>query len=224
MEAPFNRNFPLKVLIADDELLHREGIKALLNQVDFIDVEVEVSSGSEILASLEKEPVDIILMDIDMPGMNGIDATKQVKMYYPSTRILILSMYDNLEFILDVLRAGASGYVLKNAENLDLPSAVRALAMGSAYYSEAISNKLCDYLAQTTNSTPEERKKNLPALTQREMEVLNLIGQEYTNGEIAEKLFISANTVLTHRKNLLKKLDVRNTAGLIKSATKLGII
>ncbi|MEQ9438218.1 MAG: response regulator transcription factor [Cyclobacteriaceae bacterium] len=224
MQANFSRTTPLKVLIADDQRLYREGIKALLNAEDFIDIEVEVSSGTELLASLKQYSVDIILMDIDMPGMNGIEATRQVKTQYPDTRILILSMYDHLEFILDVLRAGASGYVLKDADNLDLPAAIKALAGGSSYYSEAISSKLCNYLVQVSSPGLEAYLEDPPALTQREQEVLTLIGQEYTNHEIAEKLFISPNTVLTHRKNLLKKLYARNTAGLIKSATKLGFI
>jgi DNA-binding NarL/FixJ family response regulator len=215
---------PIKVLIADDQQLYREGIKSLLNQEKSIRVEIEVSSGSEIMNYLQQHPVDIILMDIDMPGMNGIEATRNVKESYPATRILILSMYDQLEFILDVLQAGASGYVLKDDQNLDLPSAIKALGSGSAYYSETVAKKLADYLTQIHNPSLAANLENPPSLTQREQEILSLIGQEYTNEEIAEQLFISINTVLTHRKHLLKKLNARNTAGLIVSATKLGLI
>lgn len=215
---------PTKVLIADDQRLYREGIKSLLNQEESIQVEIEVSSGAEIMSYLQQHPVDIILMDIDMPGMNGIEATRKVKQAYPDTRILILSMHDQLEFILEVIQAGASGYVLKDVQNLDLPSAIKVLISGNSYYSEAIAKKLSNYLVQIHDPSLVSNMDNPPAITQREQEVLSLIGQGYTNEEIGEKLFISTNTVLTHRKHLLKKLNARNTADLVKSATKLGLI
>ncbi len=214
----------IKVLIADDHKLYRTGIKSLLENEKDIDISIEVSSGVEVLEKLRQQPVDIILMDIDMPDMNGIEATRAVKESYPDTRILILSMYDNLEYILDVLKAGASGYLLKSSESLDLISAIKALALGSSYYSEKVSNKLCEYLNQV-NLTPEPLPVDgQPAVTKRELEILKLIGKEFTNQEIANQLFISTNTVFTHRKNLMKKLDARNTAGLIHSASKYGMI
>ena len=215
----------IKVLIADDHKLYREGIKSLLEDDKDIHISIEVSSGAEILEKLVNNPIDIILMDIDMPDMNGIEATKVVKEHYPDTRILILSMYDDLEFILDVLKAGASGYLLKSSESLDLIGAIKALALGSCFYSEKISNKLCDYLNQVNQvAAPVIHTSDKPSLTKREQEILELIGKEYTNQEIAEELFISTNTVFTHRKNLMKKLSVRNTAGLIRYASKYGII
>ncbi len=222
----------IKILIADDHKLYREGIKSLLEDEENIDISIEVSSGVEVLEKLKKQPVDIILMDIDMPDMNGIEATRAVKELYPETRILILSMYDNLEFILDVLKAGASGYLLKSTESLDLVSAIKALALGSCYYSEKVSNKLCEYLNQINVNAFSDDKAAVaqPVLTQqanltkRELEILQLIGKEYTNQEIADELFISTNTVFTHRKNLMKKLNVRNMAGLIRYASKYGII
>lgn len=224
MTAKLTPAHPIKVLIADDQHLYREGIKSLLHQEKSISVEIAVSSGSEIIDYLQEHPVDIILMDIDMPGMNGMEATRNVKEAYPAIRILILSMHDQLEFILEVLQAGASGYVLKDAQNLDLPSAIKALGAGNAYYSETVSKKLSNYLVQVHNPALVANTENPPNLTQREQEVLSLIGKEHTNEEIAEQLFISINTVLTHRKNLLNKLNARNTAGLIMTATKLGFI
>ncbi len=212
---------PIRVLVADDHQLYREGIKTLLENDDTITVTLEASSGTAILQELADHPVDVVLMDIDMPGMDGVEATQRVKRQHPDTRILILSMYDDLQFILRVLKAGASGYLLKETENLDLANAIRALAIGSSYYSERISDKLCDYLA---NPTPAVPSADAPSLTKREAEILQLIAQEYTNTEIAEKLFISSNTVFTHRKNLLDKLDTRNTAGLIRVAAKLGLL
>ncbi len=214
----------IKILIADDHKLYRTGIKSLLENEKDIDISIEVSSGVEVLEKLKQQPVDIILMDIDMPDMNGIEATRAVKESYPDTRILILSMYDNLEYILDVLKAGASGYLLKSSESLDLISAIKALALGSSYYSEKVSNKLCEYLNQVNLRTEPLPVDGQPALTKREMEILKLIGKEYTNQEIADQVFISTNTVFTHRKNLMKKLDARNTAGLIGAASKYGMI
>ena len=215
----------IKVLIADDHKLYREGIKALLDGEEDIEIILEANNGEAILQTLAEHPVDIILMDIDMPGMGGVEATQAVRQQYPNTRILILSMYDDIDFILKVLKAGASGYLLKESENLDLHSAIKALAIGSCYYSDKISSKLSHYLVQLNETEPvAEIEEDAPALTKREQEVLALIGKEYTNAEIADKLFISTNTVFTHRKNLIKKLNARNTAGLIRSATKFGFI
>lgn len=218
----------IKVLIADDHKLYREGIKSLLHDEEDIAISVEVSSGREVLEKLEQQPIDIILMDIDMPDMNGVEATKAVKLRYPDMRILILSMHDDLEFILDVLKAGASGYLLKSSESLDLISAIKALVLGSSYYSERVSSKLCDYLNHINQPVAASPKpaasEDIANLTRREKEILELIGKEYTNQEIADELFISTNTVFTHRKNLMKKLNVRNTAGLIHFASKNGMI
>ena len=212
---------PICVLVADDHQLYRAGVRALLEHDEGITITIEVSDGTAILQALAQQPVDIVLMDIDMPGMDGVEATRLVKEQYPATKILILSMYDDLESILKVLKAGASGYLLKEAENLDLPNAIKALAIGSSYYSEKITAKLCDYLAEVTPRIPPT---DIPQLTPRELQILRLIGEEFTNGEIAEKLFISGNTVFTHRKNLLSKLNVRNTAGLIRNASQFGLL
>ena len=214
---------PIRVLVADDHQLYRAGIKALLEHEPDIDITLEANDGSAILQKLAEHPVDIVLMDIDMPGMNGVEATRLVKEHHPSIRILILSMYDDLDFILKVLKAGASGYLLKEAENLDLASAIKALAIGSSYYSEKISAKLCDYLVDLTPPPPRPAV-DTPQLTKRELQILRLIGEEFTNGEIAKKLFISDNTVFTHRKNLLSKLNARNTAGLIRNASQYGLL
>ena len=214
---------PIRVLVADDHQLYRAGIKSLLEHDPDITITLEASDGTAILQKLAQQPVDIVLMDIDMPGMNGVEATRRVKEQYPTIKILILSMYDDLDFILKVLKAGASGYLLKESENLDLASAIKALAIGSSYYSEKISTRLCDYLAEVNVSAPP-RPANLPQLTNREQEILQLIAEEFTNTEIAERLFISDNTVYTHRKNLLGKLNARNTAGLIRSASQFGLL
>ena len=214
---------PIRVLVADDHRLYREGIKALLEDNEDIAITLEASNGSAILEKLAQCSVDVVLMDIDMPGMNGVEATRRVKESFPKTRILILSMYDNLEFILEVMQAGASGYLLKETEHLDLENAIKALALGSSYYSQKIAEKLTSYLTQINIPAPSPPPDS-PALTKRELEILKLISEEFTNTEIAEQLFISENTVFTHRRNLLGKLSARNTAGLIRSAAQFGLL
>lgn len=210
----------IRVLIADDHKLFREGIKSLLKEENGITVEVEVSNGAEILQKLESQTIDIVLMDIDMPQMNGITATHIIKEKFPDIKILVLSSYSELKFILDVMRAGASGYLVKDAENMDLVTAIRTLVQGNTYFSHKIAENLFTHLRESP-----ENKAELPEdihLTEREKEILQLIAGEYTNQEIADRLFISTNTVFTHRKNLLKKFNARNTAGLIKYASTYG--
>ena len=212
----------IRVLIADDHKLFREGIKSILKEESDISIEGEVSNGKEIVQKLESQPIDIILMDIDMPEMDGVTATRMVKERFPDTQVLILSTYNDLKFILEVMRAGASGYLVKDAENLDLINAIKTLAQGNSYFSHKIAKNLSGYLKDLPNHKPV-----LPSdihLTNREKEILQLIAKEYTNHEIADKLYISTNTVFTHRKNLLKKFNARNPAGLVKYAAEYGIL
>jgi len=212
----------IRVLIADDHKLFREGIKSILKEDSNIQVVVEATNGIEILQKLEMEPVDIILMDIDMPQMDGVMATRKVKEKFPDTKVLILSGYHNVKFILDVMNAGASGYLVKDAENLDLINAIQALSQGNSYLSKKIAEQLSAYLKELPGH--KEIIHEQIHLTGREKEILILISEEYTNQEIAEKLFISSNTVFTHRKNLLKKFNARNTAGLIKQAIESKVL
>lgn len=212
----------IRILIADDHKLFREGIKSILKEESCIKVVGEAGSGAEIIQKLETNNIDIILMDIDMPQMDGLIATRIIKERFPDTKILILSGYNDLKYILEVMRAGASGYLVKDAENLDLVNAIKTLAQGNAYYSHKIAEKLTDYLRNSL-STPSLPLTGV-TLTQREKEILQLIAEEFTNQEIADQLFISTNTVFTHRKNLLKKFNVRNTAGLIKHAAEYGLL
>ncbi len=212
----------IRILIADDHKLFREGIKSILKEESAIRIEAEAGSGREILQKLETNEIDIILMDIDMPQMDGITTTYMVKETFPDTKILILSGYDDLKYILEVMSAGASGYLVKDAENLDLVNAIKTLAQGNAYYSHKIAEKLAEHLRNLQTKAP------LPfgdiTLTKREKEILQLIAREFTNQEIADQLYISTNTVFTHRKNLLKKFNARNTAGLIKYAAEYGLL
>lgn len=211
----------IKVLIADDHRVFRDGIKALLEKCEDIEVVAEASDGDEVLTKLKDLQVDVIIMDLDMGNTNGIETTQLVKEHFPTVNILVLSMHGTHNYILRVLDAGAIGYILKNAGKDELVTAIRSVSNGDSYFSREVSTTLIEHLHKPSGN----RKKNekLP-LTDRETEILKLIAQEYSNPEIADKLFISIRTVDTHRRNLLEKLKVKNTAGLVKYAIKEGLV
>jgi DNA-binding NarL/FixJ family response regulator len=161
-------------------------------------------------------------MDIDMGETSGIDMTIEIKKDYPEIKILTLSMHGEKNYIVKILEAGANGYILKNAGKEEIITAIQTVANGGTYFSSQVSEKLLEYLKH-----PSKQKKDISkdvTLTEREIEILKLISEEYSNPEIAEKLFISVRTVDTHRRNLLEKLGVKNTAGLVKYAIKVGIL
>ena len=210
----------INILIADDHKVFREGIISLLNEVENICVIAEASNGPEVLEMLKEKRPQVILMDITMGDSNGIEATKLVKKEYPDIKVLVLSMHAETGYIVGMLEAGASGYLLKDAGKEEMIRAILTVAEGNTYYSQKVSSALVEHL--TSPNKPRE-KTDIP-LTKREVEVLKLISEEYSNPEIAEKLYISIRTVDTHRRNLLEKLEVKNTAGLVKYAFKHGII
>lgn len=208
----------INVIVADDHKMIRDGIKSLLEEEANIRVLGEASDGREVLTLLKNNLVDVILMDIDMGKHNGIEATKQVAKLYPDVKVLIVSMYSDLSYITKAFEAGAKGYLLKNAGKTEMLKAIEELMEGRTYCSSEVSAKLITHIQGKGKSD----KKKIP-LTRREIEVLKLIVAEYSNSEIAEKLFISIRTVDTHRRNLLAKLDVKNTVGLVKYALKHGL-
>ena len=210
-----------RVLIADDHKIFRDGIKALLEREKDIQVLAEAESGNEVLEKLSGQTVDVILMDIDMADTNGIETTRQVKEKFPQVNILVLSMHGEQNYIVKMLEAGAIGYILKNTGKEEMLTAIKSVAQGDSYFSREVSARLIEHLNRPAQSST---KSNDIPLTDREIEVLKLIAQEYSNPEIAEKLFISIRTVDTHRRNLLDKLGVKNTAGLVKYALKMRLI
>ncbi|MDW3197620.1 MAG: response regulator transcription factor [Cytophagales bacterium] len=214
----------LKLLIADDHKIFRDGLVALLNKEEDMEVVGDGGSESEINSILSKTQVDVILMDIDMGESSGITITEDVSSKYPATHVLALSMHGERNYIVKMMEAGAKGYILKNAGKDEMITAIKTVAAGNTYLSSQVSSKLFEQL-----SNPKPRKGHVNAdgsipLTDRETEVLKLIAEEYSNPEIAEKLFISIRTVDTHRRNLLEKLQAKNTAGLVKHALKMGLL
>jgi DNA-binding NarL/FixJ family response regulator len=197
----------------------------MLEREKDIQVVAEAESAEEIFKLMTTASVDVILMDIDLGDMNGIEATSQMKEKYPNVHILGLTMHEEPDYIVKMLEAGASGYLLKNAGREELLAAIHAVAKGDSYFSQKVSSTLLHLVtSRKSGSTPESKSTTETPLSEREIEVLRLIAQEFSNGEIADKLFISIRTVDTHRRNLLEKLQVKNTVGLVKYAIEKGII
>jgi DNA-binding NarL/FixJ family response regulator len=203
----------IKVFITDDHYMVIEGIRSLLQHEPAIEWMGHASNAESCLAYLQHHEPDIILMDINMPGKSGIDLCKEVKEKHSSTFIIGLSTFNQQSFIHKMMENGASGYVLKNATQAELMEAITTVAKGKTY----LSDEAAAALRKVETSL-------VPLITRREKEVLELIAEGLTNGEIAEKLFISNATVDTHRKNLLIKFQTKNTASLIKTAMQLQLL
>ena len=211
----------VKILVADDHKVFREGIISLLQHIPELCVVAEAGSAEEAISETKKHQPNLVLMDIPMGDSNGIEATEILKNNFPGLNVLVLTMHDEYSYISKVLKAGASGYILKDAGKDELISAIRAVASGNTFFSQRVSSSILRNLLP--NEKIKQEKKGV-ALTKREIEILKLITEEYSNTQIAAKLFISARTVDTHRRNLLEKIGVKNTAGLVKYAIKHGIV
>ena len=207
----------IKVCIVDDHKVLIDGLQSMLtNQAD-IDVVGSCQDGVQLLHFLQDNEVDVILLDINMPNMNGIDACKEVVKKFPKSQILVLSMLDQSTIVQRMMKRGAKGYVLKNVGKAELVEAIQTVHAGQMYLSKSIQQSLLQFGQQ-------EKTGYLPVLTRREKEVLELIAQEKTTNEISEELFISVNTVDTHRKSLLSKFGARNSIGLVKAAMEKGLL
>jgi DNA-binding NarL/FixJ family response regulator len=202
----------IKVFIVDDHYMVIEGIRSLLQNEKAIEWMGHAMTASSCLAFLQQQQPDILFMDINLPDKSGIDLCKEVKEKYPSVFIIGLSTFNQQSFIEKMMANGASGYVLKNATQNELMEALTTVSQGKTYLSFEVGQAL------------KQPKTNAVVLTRREKEVLGLIAEGMTNNEIATKLFVSSTTVDTHRKNLLAKFDVKNTASLIRTAVQLQLI
>jgi len=215
----------VKILIADDHQMIRTGVKLMLNSQDKISFEIfEVSDGNGVLKTYKEEKIDIILMDINMKFMNGIDTTKEIRRYDPSAKIIMLSMNSEMHIIESSIKAGASGFLLKDSGMEELIKAIRTVYFNENYYSNDISLKLLHRQNTKRKDFFNNDKLNLEKITSREFEILNLVTKEFTNDEIANELKISKRTVESHRKNMITKFGLRNTAGLVRYAVKNGLV
>ena len=206
----------INILIADDHQLLIEGIKANLADITDFEFVAEANNGFQVLERLEEGiHVDIILMDINMPKLDGLECTKKVKKQYPGVRIIALSQYDEKRFVKWMVKNGASGYLLKDADKDVLEKAIRTVHAGDTYFCDRLSMRLVSQELKMENT-----RDLFPKLTDRETEILNLICKEYSSQEIADQLFISFHTVESHRANLMHKAGAKNTAGLVKWAVQ----
>ena len=211
----------IRVLLADDHTILRDGIRALLDDQADIEVIGEAQDGQATVKMTAQLQPDVVVMDIAMPLLNGLEATRQIQRDFPQVKVLILTMHENEEYIRQVLAAGALGYVLKDAAARDLLGAIRAVYQGEAVLSPAITRLVIeDYLRWGDIRPPDSTN----GLTSREREVLQLIAEGYTNKEIAEILCLSIKTVQSHRTNLMSKLDLHDRGELIKYAIQKKII
>lgn len=209
----------INLLIADDHTMFLEGIVSLLGQESDINIIGKAHNGIEALDIIKTTSVDLVILDISMPEMDGIELTKILKKKYPEIKILVVSTHSNVNIISRLIRIGVNGYLLKNAEKSELLEAIHSIMEGNNYFSEETEDKyICKQLRI------EKQVLNLTELSSREKEILVLIANEYNTAEIAEKTFISLNTVNTHRRNLLSKLNAKNTAGLVKYAVENGLV
>ncbi len=211
----------INILLADDHKIFREGIKELLIKEKEINSITEASNGSEVLSLTKQQLFDVIILDIDMGSPNGIEVTERLIEQQADVNILILSMLSIPDFILQALESGAKGYILKSAGKDELLTAIRCVAKGDSYFSKEVSMSLMEQIQK--NKTTKKKKSDIP-LSKREIEILKLISQEYSNQEIADQLFISIRTVDTHRRNLLEKLEIKNNVGLVKYAIAKGLL
>jgi len=211
----------IRVLVADDHKIFRDGVRSILEKEKDMEVVDEAATGSEVLDKIGRSAVDVIVLDIDMGKPDGIAVTEAISRDHPDVKILVLSMIGLHDFVIRALEKGATGYILKNAGKDEMLTAIRSVAKGDSYFSREVSAILIEQLHRPG---PARRHLSDIPLSPREVEVLKLIAQEYSNAEIAGRLYISIRTVDTHRRNLLEKLEVKNTAGLVKYAIRKGLI
>ncbi|MBL4715655.1 MAG: response regulator transcription factor [Bacteroidia bacterium] len=214
----------IKVIIVDDHQIIIDGLKSLLSGHENIQVIGTAGNGIEALKELAEKKCHVMIMDVKMPEMNGIEATAAIKKKYPDVNILALTTYGEKKLIQEIIKAGATGYILKNTGKQELDAAILAVANGQKYYSSEVAMKLLDADQGSKVTVYKGDFEDAEVLTQREIDVLRLIANEHTTAEIGEKLFISVNTVETHRKHLIQKLNVKNVAGLVKYAIQSGYV
>ena len=210
----------LRVVIVEDHALVRAGMRALLQKIDGVEVVSDVGDGWEAVKSVQTDAPDLVLMDIAMPGLNGLDATLRIIKESPTTRVILLSMHANEEYFQQALEVGASGYLLKGAELAELELALRTVARGETYLTPAVAK----YAIKAYREKSEGPSGPLMKLSMRQREILQLIAEGQTTKDIAQRLNLSVKTVETHRSQLMERLDIHDVPGLVRFAMRVGLI
>ena len=221
-DRPDARRGKIRVLIADDHAILRDGMRLLLGSQPDIEVVGEAGNGRDAYFLVEEIRPDVVLMDIGMPVLNGLDATQQIKRAFPDVKVLILTQHDNDEYVYRILHAGAQGYVLKRSAGAELVSAIRGVDRGNAFiYPSMSKGLLSDYLRRAEAG---QEKASYDGLTERERQILKMIADGCTNQQIAQLLCLSVKTVQAHRGHLMEKLNMHDRTELVKYAIRKGII
>jgi two-component system response regulator NreC len=217
-------NEPIRLLLVDDHDVVRSGIRALLNAEEDMEVVGEAADGEQAVRAVQELQPDVALMDITMPGVNGMEATRQVLECCEATAVLALTIHEGREYFFEMLNAGASGYVPKSAAPEELLTAIRAVARGEVYLHSSVAALLLqDHLRRSRTGGPDE-PSSMSSLTDREREVLTLVAEGLLNKEIGEQLGISPRTVARHRENIMRKLGLHSRTELVKYAIRIGLI
>ncbi len=212
----------IKLLIADDHEIFRDGFKLMLSKFEEIELVGEAENGRELLTLTEITKPDVIITDIKMPIMDGIEATKKIAALYPNIGIIGLSMFDEDDLVIDMLEAGAKGFLLKNAGKLEIIEAIKTVYEENPYYCKTTSNKLTKMIAES-KFNPYKKKEKV-VFNEKELEIIQLICKEFTNKEIADKLFLSIRTVEGYRLKILEKMNAKNTVGFVVFAMKHNLV
>ena len=210
----------IKVFITDDHQLVIDGLRLMLSEAPDLQCVGQANSGEQALERLATTPADVLLLDINMPGMDGLETCRRVRQHFPQVKILMLSMLREGSLVKMLLNEGASGYLLKNAGKDEVTDAIRKVHAGE----RALGTEVLEIFLENTSDKKKRQASPFPKISRREKQVLKLIVEERTTGEIAEELFISFGTVETHRRNLLLKLNARNTAGLVRAALEYDLL
>ncbi|QHT70931.1 response regulator transcription factor [Rhodocytophaga rosea] len=207
---------PIRLIVADDHQIFVDGLSEVISKISGVEMIATANNGQEVISKLEKMLCDVAILDIHMPVMDGLQTTKIIKQRFPRTKVLILTMNNEFSLIRNLLQAGALGYILKTTGREEFERALRRVEAGLTYFSEAVATELArQYMPEPAIAS---------TLSEREKEIVALVAKEYSSHEIGNILFIAPTTVDTHRRNIMQKIGVKNTAGLVKFALKQGLI
>ncbi|MCL4501239.1 MAG: response regulator transcription factor [Deltaproteobacteria bacterium] len=213
---------PFSILLADDHTMFRRGVRRIIQSINDTEVVGEASDGFELLELLKKTSPHLVIMDISMPNLRGLEATREIKIISPAVKVLILTMHKDKEYLYHAFSAGAEGYLLKEDADSELISAIDTLRRGGTYISPLLSTQLADLFMQKSRPNTEPMTSPGERLTTREREIIKLIAEGKSSKEMADLLFISSRTVQHHRANIMRKLNIKKTADLVKYAIQKG--